>query len=146
MLKIVLLLETSVRYTVPLICAGRRAAIAEKSAGSPVDPGFRSGCKLAALDAHCEAIGRDPATVTRTAMVSLFVCANESDRDGLRQLVGYDNPEVSDRMIIAMGDEATEQLGALVTAGVDEIIVNLPLVKDVDAFHTAASVLRDATS
>ena len=79
-------------------------------------------------------------------MVSLFVCANESDRDGLRQLVGYDNPEVSDRMIIAMGDEATEQLGALVTAGVDEIIVNLPLVKDVDAFHTAASVLRDATS
>ena len=45
-----------------------------------------------------------------------------------------------------MGDEATEQLGALVTAGVDEIIVNLPLVKDVDAFHTAASVLRDATS
>ena len=50
--------------------------------------------KLAALDAHCDAIGRDPATVTRTAMVSLFVCANESDRDGLRQLVGYDNPEV----------------------------------------------------
>ena len=101
--------------------------------------------KLAALDAHCAAIGRDPATVTRTAMVSLFVCANESDRDGLRQLVGYDNSEVSDRMIIAMGDEATEQLGALVTSGVDEIIVNLPLVKDVDAFHTAASVLRDAT-
>jgi F420-dependent oxidoreductase-like protein len=101
--------------------------------------------KLAALDAHCEAIGRDPATVTRTAMVSLFVCANESDRDGLRQLVGYDNPEVSDRMIIAMGDEAAEQLGALVAAGVDEIIVNLPLIKDVDALHTAASVLRDAT-
>jgi alkanesulfonate monooxygenase SsuD/methylene tetrahydromethanopterin reductase-like flavin-dependent oxidoreductase (luciferase family) len=102
--------------------------------------------KLAALDAHCDAIGRDPATVTRTAMVSLFVCATESDRDGLRQLVGYDNPEVSDRMVIATAGEAAEDLGALAAAGVDEVIVNLPLIKDVDAVHTAAAVLADATS
>jgi hypothetical protein len=49
-------------------------------------------------------------------------------------------------MIIATAQEATEQLGAVVAAGVDEIIVNLPLAKDIDAVHTAASALRDATS
>jgi hypothetical protein len=60
--------------------------------------------------------------------------------------VGYDNPEVSDRMVIATAGEAAEDLGALAAAGVDEVIVNLPLIKDVDAVHTAAAVLADATS
>jgi F420-dependent oxidoreductase-like protein len=104
------------------------------------------GRKLAILDEHCAAIGRDPASITRTAMVSLFVSPNEAERDGLRQLVGYDNPEVSDRMVIATAGEAAEDLGALAAAGVDEVIVNLPLIKDVDAVHTAAAVLADATS
>ena len=41
---------------------------------------------------------------------------------------------------------ATAQLAELVSVGVDEVIVNLPLIKSVDAIHTAAEVLRTATA
>jgi hypothetical protein len=80
-------------------------------------------------------------------MVSLFVSPNDAERDGLRALLSYDtNTDVSDRMIIATAGEATEQLAAIVTAGADEVIVNLPLIKSVDAIHTAADVLKAATA
>jgi alkanesulfonate monooxygenase SsuD/methylene tetrahydromethanopterin reductase-like flavin-dependent oxidoreductase (luciferase family) len=103
--------------------------------------------KLAVLDEHCAAVGRDPRQVKRTAMVSLIVSANDAERDGLRALLSYDtNTDVSDRMIIATAGEATEQLAAIVTAGADEVIVNLPLIKSVDAIHTAADVLKAATA
>ena len=48
-------------------------------------------------------------------------------------------------MIIATADEATENLAAIVAAGVDELIVNLPLIKSVDSIHIAAEVLKGAT-
>jgi F420-dependent oxidoreductase-like protein len=102
--------------------------------------------KLAILDEHCAAVGRDPREVKRTAMVSLFVSPNDTERDGLRQLVGYDNADTRDRMIVATADEATENIAAIVAAGADEVIVNLPLIKSVDAIHTAADVLRAGTS
>jgi F420-dependent oxidoreductase-like protein len=105
------------------------------------------GRKLAILDEHCAAIGRDPSEVKRTAMISLFVSANDTERDGLRGLLNYDSDSgVRDQMIVATADEATENLAAVVAAGADEVIVNLPLIKSVDAIHTAADVLRAATS
>jgi F420-dependent oxidoreductase-like protein len=103
--------------------------------------------KLAILDEHCAAVGRDPGEVKRTALASLFVSANDAERDGLRGMLNYDNDsEVRDRMIIATEAEATENLAAIVAAGVDEVIVNLPLIKSVDAIHAAADVLKKATS
>ena len=104
------------------------------------------GKKLAILDEHCAAVGRAPHEVKRTAMVSLFVSPNDTERDSLRQLVGYDTTDdVRDRMIIATAGEATQDLAAIVAAGVDEVIVNLPLIKSVDAIHAAADVLNAAT-
>jgi F420-dependent oxidoreductase-like protein len=104
------------------------------------------GRKLAILDEHCAAVGRDPREVKRTSMTSLFVSANDGDRDALRGMLNYDNDEsVRDRMIIATADEATENLAAIVAAGADEVIVNLPLIKSVDAIHIAAEVLKAAT-
>jgi alkanesulfonate monooxygenase SsuD/methylene tetrahydromethanopterin reductase-like flavin-dependent oxidoreductase (luciferase family) len=102
--------------------------------------------KLAILDEHCAAAGRDPADVKRTAMVSLFLSPNETERDSLRHLVGYETGDVRDRMIVATADEATQDLAAIVAAGVDEVIVNLPLIKSVDAIHAAADVLKAATN
>ena len=105
------------------------------------------GPKLAILDQHCADVGRDPRDVKRTAMVSLFVSADDAERDGLRGLLSYDtNDEVRDRMIIATADEAVENIATIVAAGVDEVIVNLPLIKSVDAINTAADVLTAGTS
>jgi F420-dependent oxidoreductase-like protein len=103
--------------------------------------------KLAILDEHCAAVGRDPKEVKRTAMTSLFVSPDDAARDGLRELVGYDsNSEVRDRMIIATVGEAVDSVAAIVAAGADEVIVNLPLIKSVDAIHDAADVLKAATT
>jgi len=105
------------------------------------------GKKLTILDEHCAAVGRDPSEIKRTAMVSLFVSANDEERDSLRQLVGYDSGgDVRDRMIVATADEATENLAAIVACGIDEVIVNLPLIRSVDAVHAAAEVLGAATA
>ena len=80
-------------------------------------------------------------------MASLFVSPNDAERDGLRGMVGYDNDgDARDRMIIATADEATENLAAIVAAGADEVIVNLPMITSVDAIHTAADVLKAATA
>ncbi len=103
--------------------------------------------KLAILDEHCAAVGRNPGDIKRTAMTSLFVSPNDAERDALRGMLNYDNDsDVRDRMIIATADEATENLAAIVAAGVDEVIVNLPLIKSVDSIHIAAGVLKAATS
>lgn len=103
--------------------------------------------KLAVLDAHCEAVGRNPREILRTDMLSLFLVKDDAERDGLRGLLGYDaNADVRDRMVIATESEAIEEIAATVAAGVDQVIVNLPLIKDVDAIHRAAEVLRTATS
>jgi alkanesulfonate monooxygenase SsuD/methylene tetrahydromethanopterin reductase-like flavin-dependent oxidoreductase (luciferase family) len=105
------------------------------------------GKKMAILDEHCAAVGRDPADIKRTSMVSLFVSANEAERDSLREMVGYDKGgDVRDRMIVATADEATDDVAAIVACGVDEVIVNLPFIRSVDAVHAAADVLRAATS
>jgi alkanesulfonate monooxygenase SsuD/methylene tetrahydromethanopterin reductase-like flavin-dependent oxidoreductase (luciferase family) len=103
--------------------------------------------KLAILDEHCAAVGRKPSEVKRTAMVSLFVSPNDAERDSLRQMVGYDaSSDVRDRMIIATAGEATENVAAIVATGVDEVIVNLPMIKSVEPIHAAADVLKAATA
>jgi alkanesulfonate monooxygenase SsuD/methylene tetrahydromethanopterin reductase-like flavin-dependent oxidoreductase (luciferase family) len=76
----------------------------------------------------------------------LFVSPNETERDNLRQLVNYEAADTRDRMIVATADEATENIAAMVAAGADQVIVNLPLIRSVDAIHAAADVLRAATS
>ena len=104
------------------------------------------GRKLAILDEHCAAVGRDPKEIKRTSMTSLFVFPNDAERDALRGMLNYDTDStVRDQMIIATADEATENLAAIVAAGVDELIVNLPLIKSVDSIHIAAEVLKGAT-
>jgi F420-dependent oxidoreductase-like protein len=103
--------------------------------------------KLAILDQHCATVGRSPDEIKRTAMTSLFVSPNDSERDGLRALLGYDsNSEVRDRMIIATVGEAVDSVAAIVAAGADEVIVNLPLINSVEAIHDAADVLKAATT
>jgi F420-dependent oxidoreductase-like protein len=103
------------------------------------------GDKLAILDQHCADVGRDPKSVKRTNMVSLFVCANDAERDGIRGFLGYDSSEdVRNAMIISTEAEAVERLAAIAATGIDEIIVNLPLIKTTDAIHLAADVLRQA--
>ncbi len=99
--------------------------------------------KLAILDGHCDAVGRPRDEVKRTNMVSLFL-REQGEVGGIRAMLNYDGDEnVRQAMIIATRDEAAEQLAALRQTGLDEIIVNLPLIDSVDHIHAAAELLAE---
>ncbi len=101
------------------------------------------GPKLAILDQHCDAVGRERGDVKRTCMVTLFV-RPQAEVDGIRAMLNYDDDEnVRAAMIIATRQQAHDQLAALRATGVDEIIVNLPLINSVDSIHDAADLLAE---
>ncbi|MHB1785887.1 MAG: LLM class flavin-dependent oxidoreductase, partial [Acidimicrobiales bacterium] len=93
------------------------------------------------LDEHCAKEGRDPATVRRSWLGSLFLCSSLTEADELRADLAR---AMGDQELagLVVGDEAgvVEQLQALVAEGLDEVIVNLPFASaaaDVQAVGAA---------
>lgn len=73
--------------------------------------------KAAILDQHCEAVGRDPGSVQRSAVALLFLCDDDAAAAKLR---ARDIPRPS---LIGTVDQLQEIVGAFAEAGVDELIV-----------------------
>jgi probable F420-dependent oxidoreductase len=94
--------------------------------------------RLRTLDAACERVGRDPATIHRS--VGLFTLVGESERDlrlRWQRLVDVTPPGVLDGIdldgwrdghLIGTVDQVTEQVGGWEAIGVDELIVGLGAV------------------
>jgi alkanesulfonate monooxygenase SsuD/methylene tetrahydromethanopterin reductase-like flavin-dependent oxidoreductase (luciferase family) len=94
-----------------------------------------------ALDATCVAIGRDPATLTRSAMIGVLVGRDEREmRDRLAamtQTLGDDADEDwlverEQRWITGTPEHAREKVQALASAGVERIILQDFLPWDLD--------------
>jgi alkanesulfonate monooxygenase SsuD/methylene tetrahydromethanopterin reductase-like flavin-dependent oxidoreductase (luciferase family) len=73
--------------------------------------------KGAVLDRHCEDLGRDPATVTRSAQALLFLSDDES------WLAARRNAEVPMPTMVGTPSELVDVVGAYAEAGVDELII-----------------------
>jgi F420-dependent oxidoreductase-like protein len=73
--------------------------------------------KRTVLDAHCEALDRDPATITRSTQALLFLSTDEQWLAGIRDR-GIPRPT-----IIGSPDEVVEVVAAYQAAGVDELII-----------------------
>jgi F420-dependent oxidoreductase-like protein len=73
--------------------------------------------KSAVLDRHCESVGRDPATITRSTQALLYLSTDESwlkrhrERDSARP------------RLVGTPAEVADQVGEYQQAGVDELIV-----------------------
>ena len=104
--------------------------------------------KLEVLDRHCDAVGRDPATITKTRLGSLVIAgtATEAEAKGreLAQALGMDEERF--RAYATVGDPETvcEQVGALLDAGLDGLIFNMYDAHDLDAVRLAGKTLLEA--
>ena len=73
--------------------------------------------KLQVLDDHCERLGRDPATIQRSAVALLFLCDTDDQARALRER------DIGRPSLIGTVDQLQEQLSAFADMGVDEVII-----------------------
>ena len=73
--------------------------------------------KSAVLDRHCDAVGRDPKEIERSAVALLFLVDDEARAADLRSR-GIERPS-----LIGTPPQLQEQIGALAEIGVDEVII-----------------------
>lgn len=72
--------------------------------------------KLAVLDRHCEAVGRDPAEITRTVSVSIGIVESEKERASFLARVPADRQAA---VTVATAEQAAEILNRYLEAGFD---------------------------
>ena len=94
--------------------------------------------KLDVLAAHCADVGRDPATINKTPLLSLFIGdsveAAEAKRNAFLAARGMDwdalgeagQAMVGARLVVGDADRVGEQVQRLLDMGLDGICVNLP--------------------
>jgi F420-dependent oxidoreductase-like protein len=73
--------------------------------------------KIGVLESHCERIGRDPATIARSAQALLFLSDDEAYLEKIR------SRGIPMATTIGTADEVREIVAAYADAGVDELIV-----------------------
>jgi F420-dependent oxidoreductase-like protein len=82
---------------------------------------------LGVLRQHCADVGRDPSEITTTGLGSLFLSSSAEEAEQtsrfLRDAAGADFEE---RFTVGDPGAVIDQVGALVDAGLDELIFNLP--------------------
>lgn len=98
------------------------------------------------LQNHCADVGRDPAEIKVTRLGSLFLAKSADEAEQLREGVAGAMGEEWAREAATFGDADSvgEQLQALVDAGAQELIFNLPLANDADDVTAAGEVLKKA--
>jgi len=96
---------------------------------------------LGVLDRHCADVGRDPEEITRTRLASLFLTSSpeETERTSgfLRDAAGA---EFEERFNVGEPTTIVDQVGALVDAGLDELIFNMPFA-DPETVRRAGELL-----
>ena len=104
--------------------------------------------KLGVLDRHCEAIGRDPATITKTRLGTLVIAADAAaaERKGreMARARGMDEDLYAAFATVGDPDGVSEQVGAYLDAGLDGLIFNMPDAQDLEPVRLAGETLSKA--
>jgi F420-dependent oxidoreductase-like protein len=83
--------------------------------------------KLDVLRQHCADLGRDPADIMTTRLGSLFFADSAAQADETRSmLTGLAGAEFVDGCTIGTEDQIVDQVAAILEAGIQEPIFNLP--------------------
>src|SRR5581483_4809707 len=92
---------------------------------------------MGVLERHCEAVGRDPAEIAKTRLGTLAIGRTHEDAERKLDLARSRAPELPEdrlRMFSTVGDpdELGEQVEALLDAGLDGLVFNVPDVDDLE--------------
>jgi F420-dependent oxidoreductase-like protein len=97
--------------------------------------------KIEVLRHHCADVGRDPTEVTTTRLGALFLVESPAQTAETREMVvGLAGEEFAAACTIGSDDEVVEQVAALLEAGVQEPIFNMPF-QDVATVRRAGELL-----
>lgn len=111
------------------------------------------GHKLDVLASHCETLGRDPASITKTRLGTLVLAPTHEAADAkletelrrrgidLESLDSASRDRWREAFTAGGPDEIGEQVQAFLDAGLDGLMFNLPDAHDTDAVAFAGSVL-----
>jgi F420-dependent oxidoreductase-like protein len=103
---------------------------------------------MGVLDAHCEDVGRDPTEITRTRLGTLAIA--ETHEEAERKLAEWPDRVNLDperrKLVLTVGDpdEVGEEVRALLDAGLEGLVFNMPNPHDPDAVALAGETLRRA--
>jgi F420-dependent oxidoreductase-like protein len=95
------------------------------------------------LDSHCAEVDRDPSTLRRTRLGSMFLCATDEQVKGTKdflQAVGVD----ASPMVIGTRNACVAMVRELVEAGLDDVIFNIPQMSSADQISAVGAVLAEA--
>jgi F420-dependent oxidoreductase-like protein len=95
------------------------------------------------LARHCEELGRDPAEITKTKLATLVI---GDTHEAAEAIVAPMRDAMDEERFGALAlwgdrDEVGEQIAAYLDAGLDGLIVNMPMVHDLEAVRAAGEVL-----
>jgi F420-dependent oxidoreductase-like protein len=105
---------------------------------------------FAELDAACEAIGRDPSTITHSAMIGVLIGRNDAEmRDRLQTMIRTLGADADDdwwaerehRWITGTPEQARESVRAVAAAGVERVVLQDFLPWDLDMVDVMGEAL-----
>jgi F420-dependent oxidoreductase-like protein len=104
--------------------------------------------KMEVLDRHCDSVGRDPSTVTKTRLGTLVIAGTSKEADHrVEELASKRGMELETfRSTVTAGDPdgIVDQVGAFFDAGLDGLVFNLPDAYELDTVSLAGSTLTGA--
>jgi F420-dependent oxidoreductase-like protein len=106
---------------------------------------------MGVLDDHCERLGRNPADICRTRLATIAIGRTQDDAEDLiaarfggvrpSDLPEAQRARLQSMMIYGGPDSVGEQVQALLDAGLDGLVFNMPNSHDLDAVALAGQVL-----
>ena len=104
--------------------------------------------KLEVLERHCQAVGRDPASITKTRLGGLVIAdtVEQAEQRG-RAMVrarGMDDERYRGYVVAGDPDAVCEQVGAYLDAGLDGLVFNMHDAQDLEPVRLAGETLTNA--
>jgi len=101
--------------------------------------------KLEVLERHCQDVGRDPATITKTRLGGMVIAdsAAEAERQGraMAQARGMGEEQYRGYFVTGDPDAVREQVAAYLDAGLDGMVFNMADAHNLDVVRLAGQTL-----